>query len=93
MMNDLISRAAAIEALGERPYNWTDSDAEIAEVSAWESHKAAIESIPAVDAVPVVRCKDCKNRYTGKPDLDCEICAGRDDWFCASGERGKVNDE
>ena len=51
---DLISRAAAIEALGERPHNWTDSDSEIAEVCAWESHKNAIENVPAVDAVPVV---------------------------------------
>lgn len=62
IMSDLISRGAAIEALGERPYNWTDSDSEIAEVCAWESHKSAIENIPAVDAVPVVRCKYCKHR-------------------------------
>lgn len=60
MMDDLISRTAAIDALGERPYNWTDTDAEIAEMSVWEMHKAAIENVPAVDAAPVVRCKDCK---------------------------------
>lgn len=54
IMTDLISRGAAIDALGERPYNWTDSDSEIAEVCAWESHKSAIENVPAVDAVPVV---------------------------------------
>lgn len=65
-MDDLISRAAAIDALGERPYNWTDSEAEIAEVCAWESHKSAIENVPAVDAVPVVRCKDCKYRIVNE---------------------------
>ena len=37
--------------------------------------------------VNVVRCRYCRWRVTGKPDLDCEICAGRLDWFCADGER------
>lgn len=46
-----------------------------------------IERAPAVDAVPVVRCKDCKNkgmcchhngRYVGQFD---------DDDFCSYGER------
>ena len=94
-MDDLISRAAAIEALGERPYNWTDSDAEISEVSAWESHKEAIERVSAVDAVPVVRCKDCKHSYFASnraPDERCWMCGKHGieittDWFCADGER------
>jgi hypothetical protein len=52
--NDLISRAAALEALGECPYNRDDWPEEIQAVDDWKSHKEAIESIPAVDAAPVV---------------------------------------
>ena len=44
---------------------------------------------PTVDAVPVVRCKDCKHHGT----IDCPMCeeAGcafntKDTWFCADGE-------
>ena len=40
------------------------------------------------DAVPVVRCKDCKKRYT----VHCiqeEVgnINNQDDWYCADGER------
>ena len=37
----------------------------------------------AVDAVPVVRCKDCKYFETRL----CENEDNYDDWFCADGER------
>ena len=37
----------------------------------------------AVDAVPVVRCKDCKYFKTRL----CENEDNYDDWFCADGER------
>ena len=37
----------------------------------------------AVDAVPVVRCKDCKYFKTRL----CENEDNHDDWFCADGER------
>lgn len=56
-----------------------------------------IEAIPAVDAVPVVRCKDCKrwqrhsevNRDYG----DCRRYSStmRYDDFCSQGERRKDN--
>ena len=38
---------------------------------------------PTVDAVPVVRCKDCKYFKTQL----CENEDNYDDWFCADGER------
>lgn len=38
-MGDLISRVAAMEALGECPYNWNDWPEEIQAVNDWESHK------------------------------------------------------
>ena len=42
-----------------------------------------IDKAPTIDAVPVVRCKDCKYFKT-------RLCENEDnyyDWFCADGER------
>ena len=55
----------------------------------------ALKEAPTVDAVEVVRCKDCKHRYNGK---DCThplflsyswgaIRKVKDDDFCSYGER------
>ena len=42
-----------------------------------------ISNAPTIDAVPVVRCKDCKYFKTRL----CENEDNYDDWFCADGER------
>ena len=42
-----------------------------------------IADAPTVDAVEVVRCKDCKNRFE---DSWCEY-ADDDNFYCARGER------
>ena len=42
-----------------------------------------IKNAPTVDAVPVIRCKDCKYFKTRL----CENEDNYDDWFCADGER------
>ena len=48
-----------------------------------------IKSAPTVDAVPVIRCKDCKYFQTRL----CENEDSYDDWFCADGERkNEVNE-
>lgn len=44
---------------------------------------------PTVDAVPVVRCKDCKHRYS---DSWCEYVDDDDNFYCAKGKR-KDGDE
>ena len=56
-----------------------------------------IGNAPTIDAVPVVRCKDCKHyRYYGLEDTtvsECTIdhCENPDEeWFCADGEREKL---
>lgn len=52
--------------------------------------KHDVADMPSVDAVPVVRCKDCKHRdkyecnYISLGDTKCGVT---DDWFCADGER------
>ena len=44
-----------------------------------------IENAPTVDAVEVVRCRDCKNYMT--IHCTCDGCCISDDWYCADGER------
>ena len=46
-----------------------------------------LESRPTVDAVPVVRCLDCKFRdgTPGQPNIQCGNM--HDDDFCSYGER------
>lgn len=56
--------------------------------------KHLVFDFPTIDAVTVVRCKDCKHLFTdfvmdGKEYKRCEMqMAGfHDDWYCADGER------
>ena len=47
-----------------------------------------LNDMPAVDAVPVVRCKDCAvphNKYTGCPKLNGLVTPH--DFYCPFGER------
>ena len=54
-----------------------------------------LDSEPTVDAVPVVRCKDCKHNkgkkvwHDGEVTIDCDNDMGYTplDFFCADGER------
>lgn len=56
-MNDLISRSALIEE-----YEWLKSQVNSSSVSEIEEHIERIKKAPAVDAVLVVRCKDCQHQ-------------------------------
>ena len=57
--------------------------------------KDDVDNFQTIDAVPVVRCKDCKHRDPEDHGCDCaghEMLKGGfipmpDDWFCADGER------
>ena len=69
-------------------------DAAIAAIkgNCWDAHTPveAVKSVPAVDAVPVVRCKDCEH-YSGSSGvcnlyLHFSIAVNPDD-FCSHGER------
>ena len=57
---------------------------------------AEIEQAPTIDAVPVVRCKDCKHGYPCGDEIVCyhpeyELAEGKwsykKDFFCSYGER------
>lgn len=64
-----------------------------------EKQKALLEQLvskypgdakPVVDAVEVVRCKDCKHRKEYNCDrlsVDGTKVGVNEDWFCADGER------
>ena len=60
-------------------------------VAGWNGVINLIEQAPTVDAVEVVRCKDCKYRYTAKSGLI--LCTQhitmtpKDNDFCSYGER------
>ena len=44
----------------------------------------ALDDSPTVDAVHVVRCRDCKHRFE---DSWCEYVDDDDNFYCARGER------
>ena len=48
-----------------------------------------INQFPAVNAAPVVRCRDCKHRYS---DSWCEYVDDDDNFYCARGERKEGSD-
>ena len=59
-----------------------------------EMSEEEFNSFPAAGVVPVVRCRDCRNRYTTKCTMnyECSECGWQWDWttddgFCSSGQR------
>lgn len=54
-----------------------------------ESH---IFNAPVVDAVEVVRCKDCKNYVRHDHRCGRMNHGFKDDFFCSWGERGKADE-
>ena len=83
-MNDLISRSALLEDL--------EYDHRKREIVQPRSTFGIILSAPAVDAVEVVRCKDCKHSYFVKScsKYECKNGCGTLKYtndFCSYGER------
>ena len=82
-MNEQIKREDAIKATWHEP-SYIDPYNILTEV------RDRIEALPTIDAVPVVRCKDCK--YWEEESTFClnkEGCYGSEttaDWFCADGK-------
>ena len=64
--------------------DWTNDEETILRV--------AVNEAPTVDAVPVVRCKDCMYKEITQPGMVyCPNMVGGwvdEEWFCAGGERG-----
>ena len=85
-MDDLISRAALLKSLnGQAPKPTTDDLYTV---------NMCIINAPAVSAVPVVRCGDCKHRDPEDKKCDCGDMTVQglyfprpDTWYCPNGER------
>ena len=61
MVEDLISRRAALDALGERPMPWTDDDDYvIGGRNQYDSDRLAIETVPS--ARQWIPCSECEKR-------------------------------
>jgi len=94
MMSDLIDRRAAIDALGERPMVWMDSDYEIAQRNQYDMDKLAIETVPSAQP-EIIRCRECKFlRLTGtvwkcQNRLVMMLCEPND--YCSRAERKEEN--
>lgn len=92
MRDDLISRQAAL-ALVELDTTIQIYDNKI--VFACGASKKDLEELPTIDAVEVVRCKDCKHNPNNSTDEACpwvdwdgEVSYyPKDDGFCKWGER------
>ena len=59
-MSDLISRQAAIDALGERPMVWVESDYELGARNQYDADVLALETVPS--AQPEQRWIPCSER-------------------------------
>lgn len=98
MANDLISREAALEAAKTGLKNfvgiqWTpDTRRYVPKVV--HGVRDALQNVPAIDAVEVVRCKDCKHFNPvegGLPLCTMHLVAMAYNDFCSYGERRNDN--
>lgn len=95
-MSDLISKSALGAAMYHEAFE-TDSKMQKWDSGCWIRYKMfenVLASAPTIDAVEVVRCKECKwwdtdgykDGYGECPNVFHETTA---DWFCADGERSE----
>lgn len=98
---ELISRKEALDAL--RLVTKTNSISYVPQYA-----RLALKNIPAIDAVPVVRCKHCKHGKCTGIEYLCDKHSGHvnilgedrqyqeyhdGDWYCADGERRQKHEQ
>lgn len=93
-MADLILRAAAVAQIKENYCDWCDHTDLCPSCETRDCIATIEQQVPAVDAAPVVRCRDCKHRDPEDKKCDYGGMAVQglffprpDDWYCADGER------
>lgn len=74
-VREMMDRLAAYEDTGRTPEEVLPKD--------------AVDEQPTIDAVEVVRCRDCKHRHS---DSWCEYVDYDDNFYCARGERRECAD-
>lgn len=65
-MSDLIRRQDAIEAMGEEPEIWNDTEEEWAYHNAWVEHISAIKALPSAMREPTKEERESVAEYVGK---------------------------
>ena len=92
-MDDLISRQAAIDALGEKPLAWTEGEYELGLQNQWQSDVDALNGLPSAQP-DIIQCRNCK--FCKFASGDSRICMkfgnspiGELD-FCSFAERREV---
>lgn len=90
-MAEYIDRETAIKAVEKADYTAIADDADSCKA---DYLREIIESVPAADVVPVVRCKNCKYAYinsfsvaSGVVFCSSSMKAMQQDDFCSYGER------
>lgn len=93
-MSDLISRQKALEHLRKRLIQTANNnvgfvcDAGLTFEDASERVKTWLDEVPSIDAVQVVRCKDCKHRYIKNDVWTCPFgLMSGPDGYCSWAER------
>lgn len=94
--DDLISRAAALDAIDCWHIDFNSMDGAKVQTDCWRT----IKELPAVDAVPVIRCRDCQHwvcadtvglvRYgdcTNGHSIISRHAMPNENYYCADGER------
>ena len=90
-MGDMMTFPASVDEFMEQ-YKMTDTEhvysngteyVPIYRMKQWFEH-CRNHQRTTIDAVPVVRCKDCKHRFK---DSWCEYVDDNDNFYCARGER------
>ena len=81
-----------VELYQDQPMDWTGSDAEVQEFIDWELFRDMVINFPTIDAVPVVRCKECIHSYDDLCGLCCTCgpyvdCVVQPEFYCADGKR------
>ena len=86
-MAKYIDREALVDWLKRIPLKDLSDGLGLCRVIMENDFKKAIKEMPEgiiADAVPVVRCRECKHRYK---DAWCEYVDDDDNFYCARGER------
>lgn len=76
-MNDLISRKAAIDALGERPTVWIDDDEySLGQRNQYDCDKLAIETVPSAQSDLIAKIQDGINATNANDSYSCGMRNG-----------------
>lgn len=95
-MAEYITKEAAIEAFENGEADVIEDYGDGADFGfGLKNIKSTINTIPAADVVPVVRCKDCKYYKPNEYECGCEFAGGlpyvKADDYCSYGERKETD--